>query len=55
LGEGTQGSNHPSLKSVEQYNGRQESGSGWPQIDSAIVSKSPVSTLGVVGAEPSPT
>jgi hypothetical protein len=36
LGEGTQGSSQPSLKSVEQDNGRQEPGSGLPQIDSTI-------------------
>ena len=50
LGDGTQGSSQPSLKSVEQYNGRQEFGSGCPKIDSTIVSKGPVTTLGAAGA-----
>jgi hypothetical protein len=54
LGDGTQASFQPSLKSVESVSGRQESGSGLPKIDWVIVSKSPVSTLGAVGAEPSP-
>jgi hypothetical protein len=54
LGDGTQASFQPSLKSVESVNGRQVFGSGLPKIDWVIVSKSPVSTLGAVGAEPSP-
>jgi len=55
LGDGTQASFQPSLKSVESGSGRQVFGSGWPKIDSVIVSKSPISTLGAVGAEPSPS
>ena len=54
LGDGTQASFQPSLKSVESGSGRQVFGSGWPKIDSVIVSKSPISTMGAVGAEPSP-
>ena len=51
LGEGTHASFQPSLKRVENGSGRQVFGSGWPKIDSVIVSKSPVSTPGA-GAEP---
>ena len=40
-----QGFNNP-----PKGNGRQVSGSGLPRIDSAIVSKGPITTLGVVGA-----
>jgi hypothetical protein len=40
LGEGTQGSSRPSLKGIEHSNGRQESGSGWPQIDSRMTALS---------------
>jgi hypothetical protein len=40
LGEGTQGSSQPSLKSIEHSNGRQVSGSGWPQIDSRMTALS---------------
>jgi len=54
LGDGTQASFQPSLKNVESGSGRQVFGSGWPKIDSVIVPKSPNSTLGAVGAEPSP-
>jgi hypothetical protein len=50
LGDGTQASFQPSLKSVENGSGRQVFGSGWPQIDSKIVSKHPSSTRRAVGA-----
>jgi hypothetical protein len=40
LGEGTLGSSRPSLKGIEHGNGRQESGSGWPQIDSRLTALS---------------
>ena len=39
LGDGTQASFQPSLKSVESGRGRQSSGSGWPKIDSVIVAE----------------
>ena len=41
LGDGTQASFQPSLKSVESGSGRQVFGSGLPKIDSVIVSKRP--------------
>src|SRR6516225_8299650 len=54
MGGGTQGSSQPSLKSVEQYNGRQVSGSGLPKSDSQITSLNgysvrPVQTDGLNG------
>ena len=55
LGDGTQASFQPSLKNVEHGSGRQVFGSGWPQSDSVIVSKSPIRTMGAVGTVPSPT
>ena len=54
LGDGTQASFQPSLKSVESGSGRQVFGSGWPKIDSVIVSKSPSSTRVAGGATPEP-
>ncbi len=55
LGEGTQASFQPSLKSVEHGSGRQVSGSGLPKIDSLIVSMSPVSTRVPAGTMPMPS
>ena len=54
LGDGTQASLQPSLKSVENGSGRQESGSGWPKTDSVIVSKIPSSIRAAVGAATGP-
>jgi hypothetical protein len=54
LGEGTQGSFQPSLKSVESRSGRQVFGSGFPKTDWVIVSKNPSSTLEGVGSQHSP-
>jgi len=39
LGDGTQASFHPSLKSVERGSGRQQFGSGLPKSDWVIVSR----------------
>src|SRR5688572_21262842 len=41
LGEGTQGCRQPSLRRVESGNGYQQHGSGWPKMDSVMVSQHP--------------
>jgi hypothetical protein len=54
LGDGTQASFQPSVKSVQIGSGLQQSGSGVPQIDSVAVAKNPISTRGDVGMQGGP-